>query len=182
MNSSPTLTVSPTVYQSLWQPPLHNQHSKIKAKQKEDQERHTRRSTPGQITTKVLLCPGAQNTIRRLLDFRKQLAKTVSCIFFHDPSPTTSRTPPLWEEVAKSQGGSALGMRQLWRCPGDWDSLPPQGCGMAHGTTVKLQTWLLSKTQSRDLPGGTLVKNLPASAGDTGSSPGPGRSHMPRSN
>ena len=27
-----------------------------------------------------------------------------------------------------------------------------------------------------------MVKNLPASAGDTGSSPGPGRSHMPWSN
>ena len=32
------------------------------------------------------------------------------------------------------------------------------------------------------LPGGTVVKNPPANAGDTGSSPGPGRSHMPRSN
>ena len=31
-------------------------------------------------------------------------------------------------------------------------------------------------------PGGTVVKNLPANAGDTGSSPGPGRFHMPRSN
>ena len=27
-----------------------------------------------------------------------------------------------------------------------------------------------------------MVKNLPANAGDTGSIPGPGRSHMPRSN
>ena len=32
------------------------------------------------------------------------------------------------------------------------------------------------------LPGGTLVKNLPANAGDMGLSPGPGRSHMPWSN
>ena len=31
-------------------------------------------------------------------------------------------------------------------------------------------------------PGGTMVKNPPANAGDTGSSPGPGRSHMPQSN
>ena len=31
-------------------------------------------------------------------------------------------------------------------------------------------------------PGGAVVENLPASAGDTGSIPGPGRSHMPRSN
>ena len=31
-------------------------------------------------------------------------------------------------------------------------------------------------------PGGAVVKNLPANAGDTGSSPGLGRSHMLRSN
>ena len=31
-------------------------------------------------------------------------------------------------------------------------------------------------------PGGAAVENLPANAGDTGSSPGLGRSHMPRSN
>ena len=30
--------------------------------------------------------------------------------------------------------------------------------------------------------GGAVVKNPPANAGDTGSSPGPGRSHMPQSN
>ena len=29
-----------------------------------------------------------------------------------------------------------------------------------------------------DFPGGTVVKNPPANAGDTGSSTGPGRSHM----
>ena len=31
-------------------------------------------------------------------------------------------------------------------------------------------------------PGGAVIENLPANAGDTGSSPGLGRSHMPRSN
>ena len=40
----------------------------------------------------------------------------------------------------------------------------------------------LLKAVSRDFPGGSVVMNLPASAGNTGSSPGPGRSHMPRSN
>ena len=34
----------------------------------------------------------------------------------------------------------------------------------------------------KGFPGGAVVENLPASAGDTGSSPGLGRSHMPRSN
>ena len=35
---------------------------------------------------------------------------------------------------------------------------------------------------SGGFPGGAVVKNPPANAGDTGLSPGPGRSHMPRSN
>ena len=34
----------------------------------------------------------------------------------------------------------------------------------------------------QDFPGGAVVKNLPANAEDTGSIPGPGRSHMPWSN
>ena len=34
---------------------------------------------------------------------------------------------------------------------------------------------------SRGFPGGAVVGSLPASAGDTGSSPGLGGSHMPRS-
>ena len=34
----------------------------------------------------------------------------------------------------------------------------------------------------RDFPGGAVVKNPLANAGDTGSSPGPGRSHVPWSN
>ena len=36
--------------------------------------------------------------------------------------------------------------------------------------------------RSRDFPGGAVVKNPPANAGDTGSSPGPRRSHMLWSN
>ena len=33
-----------------------------------------------------------------------------------------------------------------------------------------------------DFPGGPVVKNLPASAGETGSIPGLGRFHMPQGN
>ena len=44
--------------------------------------------------------------------------------------------------------------------------------------------WLKSRLKQRNkgFPGGAVVKNLPASAGDMGLSPGPGRSHMPRNN
>ena len=39
-----------------------------------------------------------------------------------------------------------------------------------------------SNMTQRDFPGGTVVKNPPTNAGDTGSIPCPGRSHMPRTN
>ena len=42
------------------------------------------------------------------------------------------------------------------------------------GCIKTLQIW--------DFTGGAAVKNLPANAGDMGSSPGPGRSHMLWSN
>ena len=37
-----------------------------------------------------------------------------------------------------------------------------------------------TKTKPMGFPGGSVVENLPANAGDTGSSPGLGRSHMPQ--
>ena len=46
------------------------------------------------------------------------------------------------------------------------------------------KSWALkdgTKEASRGFPGGAVVENLPADAGDAGSSPGLGRSHMPRS-
>ena len=39
----------------------------------------------------------------------------------------------------------------------------------------------IKKSMLPGFPGGTVVESLPANAGDTGSSPGLGRSHMPRS-
>ena len=43
-------------------------------------------------------------------------------------------------------------------------------------------TGLLTVNHVQDFPGGSVVKNPPVNAGDMGSSPGPERSHMPRSN
>ena len=40
----------------------------------------------------------------------------------------------------------------------------------------------VSENTKRDFPGGTVVKNPPANAEDTGSIPGLGRSHMLQSN
>ena len=36
--------------------------------------------------------------------------------------------------------------------------------------------------RNRGFPGGAVVERLPVNAGDAGSSPGLGRSHVPRSN
>ena len=50
-------------------------------------------------------------------------------------------------------------------------------------TTVKSELIMYpSEMAFKDFPGGAVVKNPPANAGDTGSIPGAGRSHMPRSN
>ena len=40
----------------------------------------------------------------------------------------------------------------------------------------------IKKGEDQDFPSGAVVKNPPANAGDMGSIPGPGRSHMLRSN
>ena len=39
-----------------------------------------------------------------------------------------------------------------------------------------------NKMSARGFPAGSMVKNLPTKAGDTGSIPDPGRFHMPWSN
>ena len=70
-----------------------------------------------------------------------------------------------------------------------WSQEPdrPQRCLLGNpittgaGTTIHLVT-LSSRFEGEGFPGGAVVENLPADAGDTGSSPGLGRYHMPRSN
>ena len=53
---------------------------------------------------------------------------------------------------------------------------------MSCGVLNELELKYLTKIVYKGFHGGTVVKNLPANAGDTGSSPGPGRSHVPQSN
>ena len=53
------------------------------------------------------------------------------------------------------------------------------------GWMEKMQSESRIQIKSRGgwgFPGGAVVKNLPANARDTGSSPSLGRSHMPQSN
>ena len=54
----------------------------------------------------------------------------------------------------------------------------------SESTTGRVKVSFKTKVKNNTLgfPGGAVVKNPPANAGDTGSSPGLGRSHMPRNN
>ena len=48
-----------------------------------------------------------------------------------------------------------------------------------HLTLVRMA--IINKVYKQGFPGGVVVENPPANAGDMGSSPGLGRSHMPQS-
>ena len=56
--------------------------------------------------------------------------------------------------------------------------IPGQGTKILHATRREQKL----KKEKKGFPGGAVVESLPANAGDTGSSPGLGGSHMPRSN
>ena len=53
---------------------------------------------------------------------------------------------------------------------------PVLKCKISHSDNISRssETW--------DFPGGLVVDSLPTNAGDMGSMPGPGRSHMPQGN
>ena len=54
---------------------------------------------------------------------------------------------------------------------------------LTHATTwMKLRIIKVGSKRKRNFPGGAVVKNPPANAGDASSSPGPGGSHMLWSN
>ena len=70
----------------------------------------------------------------------------------------------------------------IWQ-NGAWERIndvPGLGLSAPMPSTVRFDADI--KTVLLSFPGGAVVENLPANAGDTGSSPGLGRSHMPRSN
>ena len=53
---------------------------------------------------------------------------------------------------------------------------------MENLSPITIKEFIIKKLPPWGFSGGAVVKNLPANAGDTGSSPGLGRSHMLQSN
>ena len=94
----------------------------------------------------------------------------------------TARRP--WMRDGSGRPGAHQIPPDIWDPPlrwlGSWD--------MAHSSTHFFtgdQNGTCCSYQDAEVRGfldGSVVKNPPANAGDTGSIPGPGRSHMPRSN
>ena len=78
-----------------------------------------------------------------------------------------------WPSAAKARVGAALpgpdGDGEIWLCR------------LNQSRTGNGQELHFKKRRGGGFPGGAVVENLPANAGNTGSSPGLGGSHMPRS-
>ena len=82
----------------------------------------------------------------------------------------------MWRHVYKDIYIAALSVApQVWRRP---KYLSVRGW-LSSGASIQYNAAV--KKWCRGFPGGAAVESLPANAGDTGSSPGLGRSHMPRS-
>ena len=91
-----------------------------------------------------------------------------------------------WEKVGLQVGGEGEATRCVWLTGYTVVPREDPDAGAEPSNQwefwYKSNLWATSKISSMGFPGGAVVKDLPANAGDSDSSPGPGRSHMPRSN
>ena len=77
------------------------------------------------------------------------------------------------DKIIKTKECSSTHFNKTYRAP-----QPQKWKNGSHWLSMLLR----SRINKLGFPGGAVVESLPANAGDTGSSPGLGRSHMPRSN
>ena len=95
-----------------------------------------------------------------------------------DGGRTHTQTPAL-PPALPNLSPRCLGRDLIRLCP---NSQIHRQMGSGEGPQLFYDQERHTRGQASGFPGGAVVKNPPASAGDTGSSPGPGRSHIPQSN
>ena len=139
--------------------------------------------------------------------FVQFLGSSSGCILWLLISSEETQLELTWAEIEKSlthdkgnsKSGWNKGLTHIFRTPLLCDLcfflcyellIAPKQAGlpMAEGdlnSGSKLWVQIIPDSPSKRInsgfPGGTVVENLPANAGDMGSSPGPGRYHMPQS-
>ena len=100
-----------------------------------------------------------------------------------------TRIPPRTQALESRTSLPTCPLPLLWKeetIPNGQKQQPQNGHGLTtvRGTRSKMIPRVVLKCihtcLKMDLPGGPGVKNPPANAGDTGSIPGPGSSHIPR--
>ena len=81
-------------------------------------------------------------------------------------------------KISPNTENQCEGRKEGWRerYPGGWNQ------EVSWDSEEEHQNRAFKKFLFRDFPGSTVDKNLPANVGYTGSSPGPGRFHMPWGN
>ena len=93
-------------------------------------------------------------------------------------SPQSQLQACVWIQIPQARGRGGLSVCILGVEWGWWNSARETEI---RASSTLLWTWPF-KNFAPGFPGGVVVESLPANAGDAGSSPGLGGSHMPRSN
>ena len=122
-----------------------------------------------------------ENTGRTLFDINH------SKIFF-DPPPRVMKIKTkinTWDLIKLNSFRTAKeSINKKKRQPSEWEKIFANEAidkGLISKIYKQLMQLNIKKQTTRGFPGGTVVENLPANAGDTGSSPRLGRSRVPRS-
>ena len=106
------------------------------------------------------------------------LSHRFSCVWLFATLRTVAHQPPLSMGFSRQEWGSGL----PFRSPGDFpdpgsEHMSLMSPALANGYTVRVCVFLIKDdSSSMGFPGGSVVKNPPASAGDTGLIHGLGRS------
>ena len=87
----------------------------------------------------------------------------------------------LWDTSPPSSRSAGFLNKVTIPCP-NTSSLDLLACRVVSSTSLDSVMNAIFKVLAGRFPGGAVVKNLPANAGDRGSSPGLGRSHVLHSN